>query len=94
MMILDLSLDNENLYAGLDIRVEAGKRNLRSSPDAAIPIIASNLQTLKIDPEEVVLTGGMSIWVYLVVFHFLHGRTRRIWYQDGMGNRILVAAHG
>jgi hypothetical protein len=44
--------------------------------------------------QEVVLTGGMAIWAYLVVFHFLHGRTRKILYEDGRGERVLVAAHG
>ena len=47
-----------------------------------------------IDPDEVVLTGAMAIWAYLAVFHYLHGRTRRIHYEDGVGNRVLVAAHG
>ena len=41
-----------------------------------------------------VLTGGMAIWAYLAVFHYLHGRTKRIWYEDGRGERVLVAAHG
>ncbi len=93
-MILDLSLQNPTLYAGLDIAREGGKLNLRTSPDEAIPIISANLETIAIDSEEVVLTGGMAIWAYLVVFHHLHGRTRRILYQDGIGTRILVAAHG
>jgi hypothetical protein len=29
-----------------------------------------------------------------VVFHYMHGRTRRIVYEDGRGERVLVAAHG
>ncbi|HEX9943041.1 MAG TPA: hypothetical protein VGG03_13565 [Thermoanaerobaculia bacterium] len=53
-----------------------------------------NLASLEIDPDEVVLTGSMAIWAYLVVFHFLHGKTRRIYYEDGRGTRVLVAAHG
>jgi hypothetical protein len=94
MMILDLSLDNAVLYSGLDVRVEAGKPNLRTPPDAAIAAMTANLERMKIDPDEVVLTGGMAIWAYLAVFHYLHGRTRRIYYADGVGNRVLVAAHG
>jgi len=93
-MILSLALDNDALYRGLDIAVEAGKRNLRTAPEAAIPVMVANLGAMDIDPAEVVLTGGMAIWAYLAVFHALHGRTRRIWYQDGLGQRILVAAHG
>ena len=94
MMVLDLSLDNAELYSGLDVRVEAGKRNLRTAPDAAILAMTANLDRMKIDRDEIVLTGGMAIWAYLVVFHYLHGRTRRIYYEDGTGNRVLVAAHG
>jgi hypothetical protein len=93
-MILSLALDNEALYGGLDIAVDAGKLNLRTPPEEAISVIGRNLERMEIDPAEVVLTGGMAIWAYLVVFHALHGRTRRIWYEDGSGRRILVAAHG
>jgi hypothetical protein len=93
-MILSLSLDNHALYQGLEITVDAGKRNLRTPPDEAIAVMVRNLGSMDIDPSEVVLTGAMAIWAYLAVFHALHGRTRRIWYEDGLGQRILVAAHG
>jgi len=93
-MILDLSLDNAALYSGLDVRLEAGKPNLRTAPGDAIPAVTANLGRLMIDPDEVILTGSMAIWAYLVVVHYLHGRTRRIYYEDGIGNRVLVAAHG
>ncbi len=94
MMILRLSLDNDALYRGLDIVVDAGKRNLRTSAAEAIPVMVANLEQMDVDRDEVVLTGGMAIWAYLVVFHALHGRTRRIVYEDGRGERIVVAAHG
>lgn len=93
-MILSLGLDNAALYRGLDIAVEAGRLNLRTPPEEAMARIVANLGAMEIDPEEVVLTGSMAIWAYLVVFHFLHGRTRRIYYEDGTGRRVLVAAHG
>ena len=93
-MIISLSLDNHALYHGLDIAVDAGKLNLRTPPEEAIAVMGRNLQSMAIDPDEVVLTGAMAIWAYLVVFHALHGRTRRIWYEDGTGRRVLVAAHG
>lgn len=93
-MILDLSLSNGNLYTGLQIQELAGRPALVTPPEEAIPVLVGNLQRLQIDPDEVVLTGGMAIWAYLVVFHFLHGKTRKIYYEDGRGNRILVAAHG
>jgi len=93
-MILDLSLHNVDLYAGLDVREHAGRLNLVTPPAEAIPVILRNLETIAIDHDEVVLTGSMAIWSYLVIFHWLHGRTRRIWYEDGRADRILVAAHG
>jgi hypothetical protein len=93
-LILDLSLANHRLYAGLEIERLAGKATLLTPPGQAIPVVASNLAAMVIDPEEVVLTGAMAIWAYLAVFHLLHGKTRRIYYQDGRGERLLVAAHG
>lgn len=93
-MIFSLSLDNADLYRGLDVAFDAGKRNLRTPPAEAISVIVDNVRRMHVDPDEVVLTGPMAIWAYLVVFHALHGRTRRLLYEDGMGNRVLVAAHG
>jgi hypothetical protein len=93
-LILDLSLANAALYCGLEAQELAGKATLLTPPEEAIPVISRNLAALEIDRDEVVLTGAMSIWAYLVVFHFLHGKTRRIYYQDGRGKRLLIAAHG
>lgn len=93
-MVLDLSPTNQILYAGLRVETLAGKPTLVASPEEAIPVMLANLQKIPIDPEEVVLTGGMAIWAYLVVFHYLHGKTKRIYYEDGRGQRLLVAAHG
>lgn len=93
-MILDLSLSNRDLYEGLEVQQLAGRPALLTAPEEAIPVILGNLARMRIDPQEVVLTGSMAIWAYLVAFHFLHGRTTRIYYEDGRGNRVLVAAHG
>lgn len=93
-MILDISLGNSHLWTGCEIATMGGKLTLLSPPNQAIELLGRNLAALAVDPEEVTLTGGMAIWAYLVVFHFLHGRTRRIYYQDGRGDRFLVAAHG
>lgn len=93
-MTLDLSLANAQLYAGLRVETQAGKLTMLSPPDEAIRVMLSNLDTMPIDHDEVVLTGGMAIWAYLAVFHFLHGKTKRIFYEDGRGQRVLVAAHG
>lgn len=94
MTVLDLSLDNEDLYRGLEIARHGGKLTLLSPPEEAMDVLVENLEALSIDPEDVVLTGSMAIWAYLVVFHALHGKTKRIWYKDGRGQQILVAAHG
>lgn len=93
-MTLDLSLANRDLYSGVKIEVLAGKPTLLSPPDEAMRVMLENLSRTHIDSNEVVLTGSMAIWAYLVVFHFLHGKTKRIYYQDGRGQRVLVAAHG
>ena len=93
-MILDLSLSNKVLYARLTVGVLAGRPTLTTPPEEAILVLLANLVYLPIDSEEVVLIGGMAIWAYLVVFHALHGKTKRIYYEDGRGERILVAAHG
>lgn len=97
-MILSLDLDNDALYGGLDRPILAGKRTLTAAPEDAMAVMSHNLtemdQAGQIDRDEVILTGGMAIWAYLVVFHFLHGKTNRIVYLDGRGQRVLVAAHG
>jgi hypothetical protein len=93
-LILDLSLSNEALYAGLSIEHLAGKPTLLTPPAEALPVLVANLAIMEIDSQEVVLTGSMAIWAYLVAFHSLHGRTKRIFYEDGRRTRVLVAAHG
>ena len=93
-MTLDLAPTNTTLWAGCEVVELAGKATLRTPPEEAISHLAANLRALPIDPDEVTLTGSMAIWAYLVAFHALHGRTRHIYYQDGRGTRVLVAAHG
>lgn len=89
-----MSLANADLYQELEVRRLAGRLTLVTPPDVAVEVIGANIDKLAIDADEVTLTGAMSIWAYLVVFHCLHGRTRRVWYEDGLGNRVLVMAHG
>lgn len=93
-MTLDLSLANETLWAGLPVERLAGKLTLVLAPAEALAVLGPRLEALEIDPAELVLTGAAPIWVYLAAFHAAHGRTRRIVYQDGRGERVLVAAHG
>lgn len=96
---LDLSLRNQQLYAGCDVQEVAGRLALTTHLDEAANIVGRNAQTL-IDElvadgiEEITLTGAMAIWAYLVVFHITVHRFRRVYYDDGKPNgRILIAAH-
>ena len=96
---LDLSLRNQQLYAGCDVREVAGRLALTTHLDEAANIVGRNAQTL-IDElvtdgvEEITLTGAMAIWAYLVVFHIAVHRFRRVYYDDGKPNgRVLIAVH-
>jgi hypothetical protein len=91
---IDLSLQNKALYEGCNIERLAGKLTLLSTPDETIEIMGQNLSKMNMDSDLVTISGGMAIWAYLIVFHFLHGKTKRIYYVDGKGTRILVGAHG
>lgn len=96
---LDLSLRNDQLYAGCDIQEVAGRPALMTPVSEAINIVGRNAQAL-IDElmakgiEQITLTGAMAIWAYLVVFHIAVHRFRRVYYDDGKPNgRVLIAAH-
>ena len=98
MLTLDLSLSNKALYNGCEIEEAAGRLNLKTPPAIATNIIGKNAQQIVNEnsgtEREVCLTGAMSIWAYLVVFHIVVHRFAKVWYDDGRGNKILVAAHG
>lgn len=91
---INLGLNNSELYSGCQIESVAGRLNLTTPVVEAIDIVGKNIAAMAIDPEEVILTGPMAVWSYLVVFHAVVHRTRRVQYDDGRGNRVLVAAHG
>jgi hypothetical protein len=97
--ILDLSLSNNQLYAGCIIDEIAGKPVLITPKDEALNIIGQNARTI-VDElvqrkvEELTLTGAMAIWAYLVVFHIATHRFRAIYYDDGRpGGKLLISAH-
>lgn len=93
-MIIDLSLKNPSLYDKCVIEEVAGRLNCTTPMDEMVNIVGRNMQNVDIDPEEVVLTGAMAIPAYLVVFHAVVHRTKAVYYDDGRGNRVLVAKHG
>jgi hypothetical protein len=96
---LNLALTNPELYSGCAIEEVAGRLTLMTPVDEAVHLVGRNAQRL-VDAlaadgvEEVTLTGAMAIWAYLVVFHSVVHRFRRVWYDDGKpGGRVLIAAH-
>lgn len=97
MFKLDISLANETLYAGCEISEVAGRLNLTTPVKEAVNIIGRNAVKIVSETEtrdEVVLTGPMAVWAYLVVFHAVVHAFARVYYDDGRGNKVLVAAHG
>jgi hypothetical protein len=93
-MIIDLSLKNTVLYLGCEIETVAGRLNLITPVEEAINIVGSNINSLNIDQEEVILTGPMAVWAYLIVFHAIVHKTRKVFYDDGRNGSVLIAAHG
>ncbi len=95
-MQIDLSLKNTILYAGCEIEEVAGRLNLTTPVDEAVNIVGRNVQDIMEveDRQEIKLTGPMAVWAYLVVFHAIVHKFSRVYYDDGRGNCVLVAAHG
>lgn len=96
-MKLNLGLNNEKLYEGCEIEEVAGRKNLVTPVEEAVNLVGKNIQTIIDAAEtrtEVELTGPMAVWAYLVVFHAVVHNFDKVYYNDGRGNRVLVAAHG
>lgn len=91
---IDVSLQNRDLWDGAQIENVAGRLNLVTPPAEAAQILGNNLSKMQFDRDKVVLSGPMAIWAYLIVFHAVVHRTKKVVYDDGRGNEILVAAHG
>lgn len=90
---------NKRLFEGVEWQWDGGKPNVTTPPDEAVNIIGQNARKIvddipPQDRDEVTLTGGMAIWAYLVVFHAVLHTFRAVYYQPGIGPRILVARHG
>jgi len=96
---LDLSLNNASLYAGCAIQEVAGRLTLTTPISEAVNIVGRNATKIINDlvasgPEEITLSGAMAIWAYLVVFHIVVHRFRRVYYDDGKPKgKVLIAAH-
>lgn len=91
---LNVGLDNQKLYDGCEIETVAGRSNLTTPVEEAVGIVGRNIAKMNLHGNEIILTGPMAVWAYLVVFHAVVHRYRKVYYDDGRGNLVLVAAHG
>lgn len=99
MTTINLGLNNETLYQGLDIEEVAGRLNLTTPVAEAINVVGRNVEALvaSIPAEErgeVTLTGPMAVWSYLIVFHAVVHKFKAVYYDDGRTGPVLVAKHG
>lgn len=96
-MKIDLGLHNQKLYTGCEIEEVAGRLNLKTPVADAVNIVGRNANMLiaeATEREEVVLTGPMAVWAYLVIFHIVVHRFSKVYYDDGRTGPVLIAAHG
>ena len=98
MITIDLSLKNETLYKGCEIVEVGGRLTLTTESTEASNIVGRNTNTIiEATPaeqrDEVVLTGPMAVWAYLIVFHQVVHKFRKVVYDDGRGGTVLVAQH-
>jgi len=98
MNTINLGLDNGKLYAGCEIVEVGGRLTLQTSPEEASNTVGRNCAQIidsipADDRQELVLTGPMAVWAYLVVFHQVVHKFGRVYYDDGRGNKVLVAQH-
>lgn len=99
MIKINLGLDNVELYSGCEVETVAGRKNLKTPIADAVNIVGDNINKLVSaisanDRKEVLLTGAMAVWAYLVVFHAVVHSFTRVYYSDGKSDPVLVAAHG
>jgi hypothetical protein len=97
MMILDISLNNKELYKGCTITEVAGRLNLTTPVADAINIVGTNAEKIvkgMSDHSEITLTGAMAVWSYLLVFHSVVHRFTSVFYDDGRNGKVLIAQHG
>jgi len=94
LKVIDLSLTNDTLYHDCEIETVGGRLNLVTPPGIAKEIIGRNADNLEVDYDQVTLTGPMAVWCYMIVFHVIGHKTRKVVYDDGRGNVLEICAHG
>ena len=96
MTEINLGLNNSQLYKGCEIKEVGGRDTLITAASEASNIVGRNCGKILEEVEdfsEVILTGPMAVWSYLVVFHQVVHRFSRVVYKDGRGNQMLIAQH-
>jgi hypothetical protein len=74
----------------------AGRLTLVTPVEEAVNIVGRNIKEIvdtTEDREEIVLTGPMAVWAYLVVFHAVVHSFKKMYYSDGKGSKVLIAMH-
>nr|MBD3359345.1 hypothetical protein [Candidatus Buchananbacteria bacterium] len=95
-MELHLGLENQQLYKGCEVTEVAGRMTLTTPVEEAVNIVGRNIKEIvdaTEDREEIVLTGPMAVWSYLVVFHAVVHSFKKVFYADGKGDKVLIAMH-
>ncbi len=95
-MEISMALTDVQLYDGCAIEEVGGRLTLTTPVAEAVNVVGRNAQAIVDDAEDrdiVVLTGSMAVWSYLVVFHVVVHQFSEVWYDDGHGNRVLIAKH-
>ncbi len=98
MKKINLGLDNAALYKGCETTEVGGRLTLATIPVEAANIVGRNVAAMieatpASERDEVVLTGPMAVWAYLVVFHQVVHKFGKVVYDDGRGGRVLIALH-
>jgi hypothetical protein len=98
-MVIDLSLTNNDLYAGCEVELVAGRFNLTTPVSQAIEIVGTNIGNMiatipQADRNSVTLTGPMAVWSYLIVFHAVVHAFAEVKYNDGRSDDVVIARHG
>ena len=98
-MIIDLSLANKQLYAGCKIGEVGGRLNLETPPAEAVNVIGRNIAQINSmipasERGQVILTGPMAVWAYLVVDHAVMHSFKELCYADGRNELLVIARHG
>ncbi len=96
--IIDLGLKNADLYKGCEIKEIAGRDTLVTPVSEAKNIVGRNAKAIveaipSSERQEVVLTGPMAVWSYLVVFHQVLHCFGKVYYDDGRSGPELLAQH-